>query len=759
MSRWPLIPAALPWAALGALAAAGCGTGGADSSPIPLADARPPQKPEFLEVAERVEESFNPFIGLAQVEELRFHLQVTSAANLEGRKFRAKFANELLRIGEIDQARELMNETIAASEADPARSAEEWDFYLVRALAHLRKAEIENCVQRHNRDCCIFPLKEGGVHTISEPARLARQDYLHYLDGAPPPSGEDANDAESKRITAMWLLNIACMALDEFPEGVPPHYRMSSPDNEAQIDIGRFVDVGSRAGIDAFDHAGGAIVDDFDGDGLLDVVSSCSAVRGPMKAFRNRGDGTFEDVASAWRLDDQLGGLHMAGADYDNDGDLDILVPRGAWMHEEGRIRKSLLRNDGALGFTDVTRTAGLAEPRAPSQAVVWADFDLDGWLDFYAGNESRVETIVGGTSNPSQLFHNNGDGTFTDVARSAGVQNNRFTKGVAAGDYDNDGDVDLYVSNISPTGTSSNRLYRNDGEMMFTDVAPTLNVTGPKGRSFATWFFDFENDGDLDLWVNAYDAKISDVALSAAGKPHGGEPPCLYRNEGNGTFTNVARQVGIDRAWLPMGSSFGDLDNDGWLDVYLGTGDPAYESLMPNIALRNDRGRRFQDVTRSSGLGHLQKGHEVVFADVDDDGDQDIFHQLGGFYPGDAFRNALFLNPGHGNHFLVIELSGTKTNRQGIGARIAVHLETPGARRTLHRAVGSVSSFGQVPRRQEIGLGNATSIASIEVDWPVSKLRTTVTGVPLDSFIRITEGKSGFETLSLRPMQFVPKV
>src|SRR6185503_12672402 len=109
----------------------------------------------------------------------------------------------------------------------------------------------------------------------------------------------------------------------------------------SNYDIGRFVDVAPELGVDVFDHAGGAIVDDFDGDGDFDIVSSTADVRGPMKAFRNRGDGTFEDVAALWHLDDQLGALHIAGADYDNDGDVDILVPRGAWMSDEGRIRKS----------------------------------------------------------------------------------------------------------------------------------------------------------------------------------------------------------------------------------------------------------------------------------------------------------------------------------------------------------------------------------------------------------------------------------
>ena len=199
------------------------------------------------------------------------------------------------------------------------------------------------------------------------------------------------------------------------------------------------------------------------------------------------------------------------------------------------------------------------------------------------------------------------------------------------------------------------------------------------------------------------------------------------------------------------MGANFGDLDNDGYLDFYLATGDPGYESLMPNVMLRNDRGRRFQDVTTSGGFGHLQKGHGVAFADIDNDGDQDIYHQLGGFYPGDAFQNVLFLNPGHGNHYLAIQLEGTTTNRPGVGARLKVVVQTPQGPAAFHRAAGSVSSFGGSPRRQEIGLGNATSIERVEIQWPTSKTTQVLTEVPMDTMIKITEGVPGFETQSLK--------
>ena len=156
----------------------------------------------------------------------------------------------------------------------------------------------------------------------------------------------------------------------------------------------------------------------------------------------------------------------------------------------------------------------------------------------------------------------------------------------------------------------------------------------------------------------------------------------------------------------------------------------------------RNDAARRFQDVTKSGGFGHLQKGHGVAFADFDDDGDQDIYHQLGGFYKGDKFHNALFQNPGHGNHYLVLRLEGRKTNRMGVGARIKVVVETPSGAREIHRAVGSVSSFGGSPLRQEIGLGNAAAISRVEIRWPVSGIVQVLENVSLDSSILIVEGE-----------------
>ena len=205
--------------------------------------------------------------------------------------------------------------------------------------------------------------------------------------------------------------------------------------------------------------------------------------------------------------------------------------------------------------------------------------------------------------------------------------------------------------------------------------MAPELGLKKPAPESFPTWFFDFDNDGDLDLFVADYRQQAPQVSASYFGATFPSGNPMLWRNDG-GRFVEVARQLGITRPAMPMGSNYGDLDNDGWLDFYLGTGEPDLASLQPNQMYKNDRGRRFVEVTFAGGFGVLPKGHGVAWGDLDNDGDQDIFEQLGGFYPGDEFTNALFENPGPAGNWITLRLEGRRANRSGIGGRIEAQVQ-----------------------------------------------------------------------------------
>ena len=225
---------------------------------------------------------------------------------------------------------------------------------------------------------------------------------------------------------------------------------------------------------------------------------------------------------------------------------------------------------------------------------------------------------------------------------------------------------------------------------------------------------------------------------------------PRLYRNLGTDGFRDVTREVGLDRPMAPMGANFGDIDNDGYLDFYLGTGWMSYSGLVPNLMIKNVDGRRFQDITVSSGTGHLQKGHGVSFADWDRDGDLDLFVECGGAVPGDKAYNVLFNNPGHGRHWLEVRLVGTKTNRAALGAKIRVDLTGPdGAPRSIYRTIGNNGSFGGNSLAELIGLKDAKSIDRLTVTWPTSRTTQTFRAVMPDQSIEITEGSGPFKALS----------
>jgi hypothetical protein len=472
-----------------------------------------------------------------------------------------------------------------------------------------------------------------------------------------------------------------------------------------------------------------------------------------MRFFRNNRDGTFQERTAEAGLEGVTGGLNMVQADYDNDGWVDVFVLRGAWRGAAGRHPNSLLRNLGHGKFEDVTEQAGVLSFH-PTQTAAWFDYDNDGWLDLFIGNES-----LGAEVHPCELFRNNRDGTFTECATNAGVAKFGFVKGVAAGDFNNDGRMDLYLSRRA----QANALYRNDGPdpttkqgWRFTDVAVAAGVTEPMW-SFPTWFWDYDNDGWLDILVCGYRLRDSgEIAAEYLGLPHQSERARLFRNNRDGTFRDVSQATRLDKILHAMGANFGDLDNDGWLDFYVGTGDPDLSTLIPNRMFRNAEGKVFQDVTTSGGFGHLQKGHGVSFGDLDNDGDQDVFTVVGGAYSGDTARDVLFENPGHGNHWITLQLEGTPANRSAIGARIKVVVQTAQGRRSIYKAVSSGGSFGASPLRQELGLGQAQRIESVEITWPGTKQPQTMQGLAMDRFYRIRQGETATAPWLLKQLKFV---
>jgi len=585
-------------------------------------------------------------------------------------------------------------------------------------IAYLHKAEIDNGLHERPGDHCLLSARPGSPLANVGDVTKAIEYFSAYL-------AEQPDELEVR-----WLLNLAHMFAGTYPAKVPRAQLIPPSAFEATEDVGRFVDVASRAGLQSVAMSGGVIVDDFDRDGRLDVVTSSIDSCAPLRLFHRNEDGTFTDRAAQAGLSTQLGGLNIVQTDYNNDGNLDILVLRGGW---ETPQRKSLLRNNGDGTFTDVTVASGLATAPTGTQAAVWTDIDNDGFVDLFVGNENG----------PAQLFHNNRNGTFEDIAEKAGVARRGFNKGVAAADYDNDGWPDLYVSNLGGT----NFLYRNNRNGTFSEFGRGAGVPGP-GQGFPTWFFDYDNDGFQDLFVGSFVTSVDEAARAYLRLPRNGNTLKLYRNLGDGSFQDVTREAGLDKVLMVMGANFGDIDNDGFLDMYLGTGNPSYASLVPSLLLRNQGGQSFVDVTASSGTGELHKGHGVAFADLDRDGDQDIVFEVGGATPGDAHALRLFENPGHGRDWIALDLVGVKTNRAAIGARITVTVEGGGGRRVVHRSVGSGGSFGASPLQQQIGLGTAARRVDVEIWWPTSNTRQRFADVGKNRFLEITEFAPAARTL-----------
>ena len=240
-------------------------------------------------------------------------------------------------------------------------------------------------------------------------------------------------------------------------------------------------------------------------------------------------------------------------------------------------------------------------------------------------------------------------------------------------------------------------------------------------------------------------------VAAGYLGRENPAENPIVYLGDGTGSFTRLAAEGPLARSSLPMGANYGDINNDGYPDVYLGTGYPQFEALMPNEMWLNETGRSLARITVGSGLGHLQKGHGITFADLDRDGDLDIFEELGGAYTGDAFGNALFINPGNRGGWLYLELQGVQSPRDGTGSRLAMTVSGPSGTRTIHQLSGGGGSFGVNPlRRVHFGLGDATQIDGLEIRWP-SGLVQQVEGLEPGGFWKVREGAP------VVPMDYTP--
>lgn len=607
------------------------------------------------------------------------------------------------------------------------------------AVARFRNSEQVNCQLRGTANSCIFPFRSDGVHLIADDAKESRRILLRLLN-------ENPHDPAS-----LWLLNIENSALGYPSDSLPSIYRIKMDQFEAPVTFQPFRNVAIQAGVSAPGLAGGAAAEDFNNDGLLDIVVSSCGLYDPLRLFINKGDGTFEEQTHRAGLDGITGGLNLTTCDYNNDGYMDIFLMRGGWMPGFGNFPNSLLRNNGNGTFTDVTISAGLFSLH-PTHSSAWVDFNHDGWLDVFVGHETSSPN----DPHPSEFYINNKDGTFTECSKEAGINIVDFVKGVVFTDINNDGWEDIYIS----CSGSKNYLLQNTGMIknnipQFRDVTAHAGVSMPI-NSFSVISLDINNDGWEDLYVadNQIDATIDNFVNSYMGIEVSSHP-YVYINQKNGTYAELSAAYHLHRSIQGMGLNTGDIDHDGYPDIYCGTGNPNFKALFPNVLLHNINGDHFEDITMQTRTGDIQKGHGIAICDIDNDGDEDIYEDMGGFYKSDIGNNVLFENPDSGNNYIGLQIQGTKSDKSAAGARIEIIITENQKQRHIYKTVSTGGSFGTNSYRQTIGVSKANIIDEIRIYYPTTGIHQTFRNVRSNRYYSVVEDSNEIKPVKIKAFHF----
>jgi len=592
-------------------------------------------------------------------------------------------------------------------------------------LAEFRLGEADKAAERFENIIQNYRRHSGAYYYLG---------VYHLRHGDPEKAV--VNFKESLRLKprdpeTLWNLWTAYSQLGGYPEDLPEEFKIVGANSDSRLLTDNrqlttdnyFTDIAPDLKMDKVDGGRGSAWGDYDNDGDLDIVAV--GTYQPHVLYRNNGDGTFTNVAEQAGIADPKGGWGSLFADYDNDGYPDLYITRGGWS---GAAENTLYRNNGDGTFTDVTHTADVADPQS-SFCAAWADYDNDGYIDLYIANG----VIGDGAANV--LYRNNGDGTFTNTAETAKVANTGNSLGTAWGDYDKDGHIDLHVVNYG----QSNVLYRNNGDGTFTDVTATAGMSLAVTDAFVTFFLDVDNDADLDLFISNSGSFQAFIAGQITGSAtHDSDRQVLYRNNGDGTFTDVTKESGLYHAYGAMGANFGDINSDGYVDIYLATGAPQMGRLERDALFQNNGDGTFIDATVALGLGNIGKGHGVTFGDADADGDVDIYVPVGGAFIGDQWHNLFYQNTGTGNNYLTLKLVGVKSNRDGIGAKVTLRIGD----HLIYREVSGGCGFGSTNSLPlEIGLGKHTKVDTLEIVWPSGQVDTH-RNLPVNQKLVVTEGK-----------------
>ena len=650
--------------------------------------------------------------------------------------------------GQVAYHQGLFAKAITHIERDIKRHGESETRLFWLALSYMRQAEAENCLSQlspsghphqpaspshatnhHHSKLCTLPLTQ--FHDKKSFSQTSAQLFQKLL-----------SDYSPDNHLYQWLLNLSYMTIDGFPDQVPPEYRVNtkfistfygqeSIQAEKNYKFLIFEDRARELGVDTHDTGRGVAVEDFDKDGYLDIVTGGSFQ--DVKYYKNNRGTHYINQTDAVGLKGITQPFVITAADYDNDSWIDLFFCR-PFDHF------LLFRNNQDGTFTNVTQSSGLLDSKPDTQIAAtwipaWGDVDNDGDLDLFLAQWALklpfVKGIMGLPRMDSKLFLNE-HGRFVDQTRAYGLHAivaDRYYIGATFGDYDDDGYADLFLS--SPV-RNSNVLLRNVKGQRFENTH-LIRRTEP---GFVAAFVDVNHDGKLDIFQGGFGDAHTNTAQAVFGEhvsTYQSGHSTIHVQMPSGHFDERNDFFRGNMPMSTMGASYGDLNNDGCYDFYLGTGNPEGWFILPNLMYIGERDQTtctgyMTNISMLNGFGTLQKGHGIVFFDFDHDGDQDIYSSLGGMWPGDRWPNQFFVNQSQLNHqWVKIRLRGRQTNHFGIGATIHVKARNARGQPILrYHYMHNTTGFGSAPYLAHIGLLDASRIDLVTVDWPGSKQTKT---------------------------------
>jgi len=549
------------------------------------------------------------------------------------------------------------------------------------------------------------------------------------------PFFEAANEIESSLWVRLWLR----MALgnDKSPEAKMRRDKLFKFGKHMGPGTGEGFPFDEKAdffGIRRWHLAGAIAFGDYNNDTFVDFVAQGVYAEPELYLFENgRGYVRKEDKTLAGVSNTPPA---CVAADFNNDGFTDLYMTRAAWL-SAGPNR--MLKNDGGKGFVDVSEKGDAALAWQNSCGASALDFDQDGLLDL---------AVTGTAGGRLALLKNMGNFEFKDVSLEAGIEENKaVTVGVSTGDVNGDGWTDIFVNSLSPADgpkrkyEAPNGLYINNMDGTFTNEAEKRGVAEGTSFGFATWMFDYDNDGDLDIFASNFvegDLAVLDGYITErewVGTLYGG--PALYKNDGKGFFKNIGKSAGFVPASV-MGAQFVDMDLDGDQDVFLGPGSHPLRDMQPLFVYRNNGDDTFTNVTPHDDPRYVGKFHGMAFADMDRDGDPDMIVNNGGIQLNDRFRDLVLENQTTGKQWIHIRLKGTKSNAGGIGARVTV--EYGGKQLLQEVSAGEGFSSTNTPYLV-FGLNDATQADSVRIEWMSGKVQT-LGPIAANQGVIIEEGK-----------------